>query len=226
MTATATRRTTDHSSDDRAEGGLPTTSAHPRPSSPLAGASEPARRSQPTPSPPAGRHTNAPSAPVPRRLLPRNRARATVTALAKEFGVRRSPAPLSNRGPAVGHRKRRRGCGSPATTNPRLEPSPSRNSRLQQRRHGPRCYVLGANPSDEGRIADQRSRRRAEPRSRPGASPLSPSAPSNDAGGWRDDDRSPEVLVNSAPSSTIPDTGPVAIRRSIVRSPRTCPRRR
>lgn len=87
MTATATRRTTDHSSDDRAEGGLPTTSAHPRPSSPLAGVSEPARRSQPTPSPPAGGHTNAPSATVPRRLLPRNRARATVTALAKEFGV-------------------------------------------------------------------------------------------------------------------------------------------
>jgi len=59
----------------------------PRPSSPLAGASEPARRSQPTPSPPAGGHTNAPSATVPRRLLPRNRARETVTALAKEFGV-------------------------------------------------------------------------------------------------------------------------------------------
>ncbi len=46
------------------------------------------------PSPPAGPshavtagHTNAPSATVPRRLLPCNRARATVTALTKEFGV-------------------------------------------------------------------------------------------------------------------------------------------
>ena len=77
MTATATRRTTDHSSDDRAEGGLPTTSAHPRPSSPLAGASEPARRSQPTPSPPAGGHTNVPSTPATPTPAP-HRARATV----------------------------------------------------------------------------------------------------------------------------------------------------
>ena len=118
MTATATRRTTDHSSDDRAEGGLPTTSAHPRPSSPLAGASEPARRSQPTPSPPAGGHTDAPSATVPRGLLRRNRARATVTALAKEFGVsfdwvaRRIIAAGTRRDQLPPRRARRRPAGA------------------------------------------------------------------------------------------------------------------
>ena len=87
MTATATTRTTDRSSDDRAEGGLPMTSAHPRPSAPPARASEPGYRSQPTSSSPVGAHTATPKETLPGGLLQRYRAGATVTALAREFGV-------------------------------------------------------------------------------------------------------------------------------------------
>ena len=63
------------------------TSAHPRPSAPLAAASEPGYRSLPTPSSPVGAVTTAPNGAVPRSLLDRYRAGATVTALAQQFGV-------------------------------------------------------------------------------------------------------------------------------------------
>lgn len=76
---------TDRSTGDRAEGGLPVTSAHPRPPSVPAGSHDAGHRSTPLSAPPADEGATAPIA--RRELMRRYRAGASVSALAKEFGA-------------------------------------------------------------------------------------------------------------------------------------------